>query len=319
MAKKVLIIRSSSMGDIVHALPVAYDIKQAFPDAQIDWVVEEAFRDIPRLSPFIDRFVHTAFRRWRKSIFSAKTRAEIRAVRKQLREANYDIVVDLQGLVRSALVGRWTGSRCIGYSRDTIREPLASFMYTETRHMPESLTAVRRYRMMAAECIGYEIDPDRPHFGLEPTAPMPFEVEGEFAALAINTSRENKHWAEESWVELGRRLHAEGVKCVLFWGNALEHERVTRVANQIPDAIVTPKLSLAQCATVLQKAKAAFGVDTGLAHLAAALAVPSVGVLVSTPAAWISLVSEGPCKTVGDVGVVPSVEDAYQAYKEVTA
>lgn len=319
MAKKILIIRSSSMGDIVHALPVAYDIKRAYPDARIDWVVEESFRDIPALSPFVDRCVFTAFRRWRKSLFSAKTRGEMRALRQTLRAERYDLVIDLQGLVRSALVARWTHAHSIGYSRDTIREPLASFLYDETRRMPESLTAVRRYRLMAADCLGYEIDDQKPHFGLKPPATMPVEIEGRYAAFAVNTSRDDKLWPEDRWAEIGRRLLDEGIKSVLFWGNEKERECVTRIAKNIPNAMVLPRLNLAQCATVLRGAEAAFGVDTGLAHLGAALAVPSVGIVVSTPAAWISLVSEGPCKTVGDKGVVPSVDDVWNAYKEVTA
>ena len=319
MTKKILIIRSSSMGDIVHALPVAYDIKKAYPDARIDWVVEESFRDIPTLSPFVDRCVFTAFRRWRKSLFSAKTRNEIGALRQALRQEKYDIVIDLQGLVRSAMVARWARSHSIGYSRDTIREPLASFMYDETRRMPESLTAVRRYRMMAADCLGYEIDDKKPRFGLKTVAPMPVQIEGAYAAFAVNTSRDDKLWPEDRWVEIGCRLINEGIRSVLFWGNEKERECVTRIASYIPNAMVLPKLNLAQCATVLQGAKAAFGVDTGLAHLGAALAVPSVGIIVSTPAAWIGLVSEGPCKTVGDKGVVPSVDDVWNAYKEVTA
>ncbi len=100
MAKKILVIKSSSMGDIVHALPVAYDIKKHFPDCELSWVVEESFTDIPKLSPYIDKLVVTAFRRWRKHIFSSSVRGEVLGVRRALSEAHYDLVIDLQGLIR---------------------------------------------------------------------------------------------------------------------------------------------------------------------------------------------------------------------------
>ena len=112
MPKKILIIKSSSMGDIVHALPVAYDIKKHFPDCELSWVVEESFTDIPKLSPYVDKLVVTAFRRWRKHIFSASVRGEIIAVRRALAEAKYDIVIDLQGLIRTAVVARWGVCSC---------------------------------------------------------------------------------------------------------------------------------------------------------------------------------------------------------------
>ena len=198
--RRILIIKSSSMGDVVHALPVAYDIKQALPDSRIDWVVEEAFADIVELSPWIDGKIVTAFRRWRKHPLSAETRAEVARVKKALRENRYDLVIDLQGLVRSALVARWCGVKSVGYSRDTIREPLASFFYTETKRVPESLTPVKRYRTMASVCLGYDIDADHPIYGLKakPLATRP--AEGDYAVMAVNTSREEKLWARDRWI-----------------------------------------------------------------------------------------------------------------------
>ena len=99
------------MGDIVHALPVAYDIKKHYPDCELSWVVEESFTDIPKLSPFVDKLVVTAFRRWRKNIFSSSVRGEILAVRRALAEAKYDIVID-------ARIDPHGGCRTMGRGRE---------------------------------------------------------------------------------------------------------------------------------------------------------------------------------------------------------
>ena len=145
--KKILIIKSSSMGDIIHALPVAHDIRQALPDARIDWVAEESFADIPPLAPAVEKVYVTAFRRWRNSPFSVKTRREVSALKAELQAEHYDIVIDIQGLIRSGLVARWTKAPTVGYTRQTIREPLAAFFYQQHLDLPEALGAVKRYRI----------------------------------------------------------------------------------------------------------------------------------------------------------------------------
>ena len=167
---KILVIKSSSMGDIIHALPVAHDIRQALPEAELHWVAEESFRDIPTLAPAVSKVHVTAFRRWRKAILSGPVRAEMADVKNALRAEHYDVVLDIQGLMRSAMVARWAGVPATGYSWGTAREPIASLAYARKLDLPASLGAVRRYRMAAAEALGYEIDPERPVFGLQANA-----------------------------------------------------------------------------------------------------------------------------------------------------
>ncbi len=316
--KHILIVKSSSMGDIVHALPVAYDIKKAFPDARLDWVAEEAFQDIPKLSPFVDGVIVTAFRRWRRELCKRETLSEVAEVRRQLRDAHYDAVIDLQGLIRSAVVTSWANARSYGYSRDVAREPLASFFYSEKFSVPEVLRPVRRYRVLASRALGYGIDEDAPRYGLAVGATPPgIELPANFVALAPNTSRVEKLWAEDRWVALGKRFLDVGLTPAFFWGSDEEKQRVERLAQKIGSSVVLPRMRLADCAAVIAKAHAMIGVDTGLAHLGAALAVPSVGIIVGTSAHLFSLVSEGKAVTVGDKGVVPSVDAVWRAYEEV--
>ncbi len=305
------------MGDIIHALPAARDIREHLPDARIDWVAEESFRDIPGLSPAVEKVHATAFRRWRRNIFGAETKAEAAALKAALRAEKYDLALDIQGLMRSALVAKWTGAPAAGYTFRTVREPLASLFYARRLDLPASLGAVRRCRMAAAQALGYEIDEENPRFGLEAKEAPAFEVPADSVALAVNTSRDEKLWAEENWVELGARLHAEGLSSVLYWGSGVEKARCARIAEKIPDAIVAPRSRLHVTAAAIKRSRGLIGVDTGLAHLAAALGVPSVGIFVSTSAETLRLIGDGPAESLGGVGIVPSVDDVAAAFSRV--
>ena len=316
---KILIIKSSSMGDIIHALPVAHDIRRALPDARIDWVAEESFKDIPPLAPAVDKVHVTAFRRWRKNLFSADTRREVADLKKALQAEQYDLVLDIQGLMRSGLVARWTGVPSVGYTRRTIREPLASFFYEKHLDLPESLGAVKRYRMAAAQALGYEIDPEHAVFGLKAQGRAPLLVEGRSAAFAVNTSRDEKLWPEEHWTALGRALVEEGVTPILYWGGAKEEARCRRIAEAVPGAQVAPRARLSDVAAGLAQSELMVGVDTGLAHLAAAMGIPSVGIFVATPTATLRLIGDGPAESLGGVDQIPSVEDILAAAHRVTA
>lgn len=317
--KKILVVKTSSMGDIIHALPLAADIRAARPDLEVHWLAEESFADIPTLSPVVSRVHRTAFRRWRKTPFAAGVRAEVRALKKALRAERYDLALDVQGLLRSALAARWTGSPVAGYARAVAREPLASFFYDRKLNLPESLGAVRRYRMAAAEAIGYSLTEEAPRFGLEAKAKPSLVVDGPFAAFAVNTSRDEKLWPEERWVRLGEALNARGMKSVLFWGGASEEARCRRIAEAIPGALVAPRAPLAQVAATIARAELLVGVDTGLAHLGAALGRPSVGIFVSTPTETLRLIGDGPVASLGGVGVVPETDEVLAAVEDVLA
>lgn len=316
---KILIVKSSSMGDIIHALPAAHDIHAALPEAQIDWVAEEAFADIPKLSPAVSTVHVTAFRRWRKSPFSARTREEVSAVKQALRAGRYDLVLDIQGLMRSALAASWTGVPVTGYTRKTVREPLASFFYQRKLNLPESLGAVRRYRMAAAEALGYALPGETPVFCLRAQGKVPLEVPGKTAAFAVNTSRDEKLWPEENWIALGQALEREGYTPVLYWGSARERERCERIAAGIASARIAPRARLADVAAGLSQSALMVGVDTGLAHLAAALGVPSVGIFVATPTSTLRLYGDGPAESLGGVDCIPSTEDILAAARRTAA
>ena len=314
---KLLIVKSSSMGDIVHALPVAKDIREHFPDASIDWVAEESFQDIPRLSPHVDGIIVTAFRRWARRWRDGQTWSEIKAVRERIRTGRYDMVIDLQGLARTGVVTSWAHAPAAGFSFDTVREKPAALAYS--RHLrfslQETLGAVHRYRLLAARALGYQPE-GRPRFGLRPFVPNPMAPGGPYACLAVNTSQDRKLWPESKWVETGSRLQAVGVRSVLFWGSEEEKRRAERIAQGIAGSVVAPRLPLSEVASVLYDASLVVGVDTGITHLGAALGKPTVGIFVQTSLDKVPVVGDGRYINLGGPGQMPEVRDVLKSCEE---
>jgi len=233
---RIALIKTSSMGDVIHALPVVTDIATARPDARVDWVVEESFADLPRLHPAVGDVITVAVRRWRRALASADTWAEIRAVRARLREARYDLALDLQGLVKSAWIARWTGAPIAGFDRASVREPLAALAYAKRCPVASDLHAIDRLRSLAAQALGYTLQ-GGPRFGLAPPPlELPWRPCAPYAVLLHATSRAEKSWPEDNWIALGRRLLAAGVSVVLPWGGDAERAAAQRLARAIGEA-----------------------------------------------------------------------------------
>eukprot|EP01136_Pigoraptor_vietnamica_P029210 Opistho-1_new@87222 len=165
--KRILLVKTTSMGDVIHALPAVQDILQHFPDAQIDWLVEESFADIPRLHPHVQQVFTVAIRRWRKQLLSCETWREVRAVKRAIASHTYDAVIDVQGLIKSAWMARWARGPRYGYDKDSIREPLASRFYQYQYAISYRQHAVTRIRTLVALSLGYEIPQDSPDYGLQ--------------------------------------------------------------------------------------------------------------------------------------------------------
>ena len=306
--KRILLVKTTSMGDVIHALPVVEDILKQFPDAQIDWLVEESFADIPRLHPRLQQVFTVAVRRWRKQWWRCQTWREIAAVKQAVAVQAYDAVLDLQGLVKSAVMARWARGPRHGYDRDSIREPLASRCYQHRYAIHYRQHAVVRMRTLAALALGYEVPSNLPDYGIcASQAHMPAAA---FLALHA-TSRDSKLWPEDHWVALGQHYAAQGIQMWLPWASASEQARAESIATQVPQARVLPKLSLQQLAQRMPEARFAVGVDTGLSHLAAALNMPVVALYTDTEPAYTGVAGgrHAPAVNLGGKGQCPSVAD----------
>lgn len=302
------------MGDVIHALPVVSDLVAGVPGLEVDWVVEEAFADLPRLHPGVRDVIPVAIRRWRRALTRRATWAEIRAVRARLRGGAYDLALDLQGLVKSALVARWTGAPVVGFSRACAREPLAALACARTFEVDLRAHAIERLRALAAQALGYRIQ-GLPRFDLRVPA---LRLEGlprpPYVVLLHATSRAEKQWPQPHWIALGQRLAQRGVAVCLPWGSPVEREAASRIAEAIgPSARVAPRFTLAQCARMLDDALAVVGVDTGLTHLAAGLSVPTVALFAATPAWRFGPYWTPKARSLGTDGHWPAVDAVEQA------
>jgi heptosyltransferase-1 len=307
---RILLIKTSSLGDVVHNLPVITDLRRKYPEAGIDWVVEEGFADIPRLHPGVRRVIPVALRRWRKSLLTPATWQEVGAFRATLQAENYDLVIDTQGLLKSALITRMArGKRC-GYAASSAREPLAARFYDAAFEVPRNLHAVERNRRLAALAANYSVSA-APDYGIAAT-PAP-TLEGPHAVLLTATSRDDKLWPEDRWIATGRALHERGLTCLLPAGNVAERERARQIAQAIPGAVAMPPLSLQGLAAQLAAARIVIGVDTGLVHLAAALGRPTLALFCASDPALTGVVASTPAVNLGSRGHPPSVEHVLAA------
>ena len=274
---KVCVIKTSSMGDVIHTLPALTDTQKAIPSLSIDWVVEENFAEIPRWHSAVNQIIPIALRRWRKSPFSIQTRNEWKNYRTLLQSENYDAVIDAQGLIKSALFAtRFAQGVKHGYDRQSIREPLASFFYDKKYAISYQQHAVERIRQLFAQSLGYELPQVQGDYGIARYF-LHQTSEQNYVVFIHSTTRADKHWEESEWQKLIEKITAlSDDEIRLPWGNEQEKARAERLAQAHSNVIVLPKLTLTELAKQLANAKAVVSVDTGLAHLTAALDKPNL-------------------------------------------
>lgn len=318
---RILIVKTSSFGDVVHNCPCVTDIARCVPGALIDWVVEESYVELAALHRAVRRVIPVAVRRWRGGLLSSGNWAEFGRFRDALRRERYDVVIDSQGLVKSALVAMLARGPKHGFDGGSAREPFAARFYTTRHAVPAGLHAVERNRRLAADALGYSLE-DASDYGLRVAADLPDEARAPasspYALLITMTSRAEKLWPEAHWCSVGKALEARGVRCLLPWGTEEERHRCERIAALLRDALVPRRMTLPELASLASKAKCVLGVDTGLAHLAAALDVPVVGLYCGSDPALTGLyagtVRGGKrVRNLGNAGTPPTVAQVLDA------
>ena len=301
---KILLVKTSSMGDVVQNLPMVSDIRRHFPDAQIHWVVEEAYQEIPGMHPGVNSIITVALRRWRGALWSGETWRALADLRRKFSGRQYDFILDSQGLIKSALITRLArGVRC-GLNWKSAREPLGWF-YDRVFDVPWTLHAVERNRSLAAQALRYALE-SKADYGISVRrAAFPW-LKSPYAVLLHASSSPRKLWPEAQWVELGARLNQSALTCVLPWGSTHERARSELLAQRMQHAVVPPQLALDEAASLLAGAKAVIGVDTGLTHLAAALNVPVVGIYCASRPEDTGIYSES-AVNLGGINQPPAV------------
>ncbi|MFW0006481.1 MAG: lipopolysaccharide heptosyltransferase RfaC [Arsenophonus endosymbiont of Dermacentor nuttalli] len=271
---KVLIVKTSSMGEVLHTLPALSDAVIHYPTIQFDWVVEENFAEIPSWHGAVKRVIPVAIRRWRKNWLAKSVRQERTVFRAQLQQQKYDAVIDAQGLLKSAfLITRYARGLSHGYDWKSAREPLASLFYNCCYSVKKQQHAVERIRELFADSLHYSKQIIAGDYGIAQCF-SPSALATTIAPYIIffhATTRDEKHWPESYWRQLITAVQAKGLTVKLPWATNLEHQRALRLAAGFKHVEVLPKLSLDKLAQQIVAAKAVVSVDTGLSHLTAAL------------------------------------------------
>lgn len=313
---RVLLIKMSSLGDVIHNLPVATDIRRHRPAATIDWVVEEQYAPLVAMHPAVNRVIPIALRRWRRAPFSGTSWRDIAAFLRELRSHAYDAIVETQGLLKSAVVAKLARGPICGFGPATAHERLASKFYDITCEFPPEAHKILRYRSVAARALGYAVA-GTIDYGISPRVPRPAIATARYCLAFHSTARAAKLWPEPNWVELVRLLERAGYACILPWGSDEERARSERIAAAAPGAIVPPKYSLEEMSALIAGAEVVVGVDTGFTHLAAALARPVVGIFCDSNPIDASPIGPGPTAYRGHIGNPPVVGAVADAIREI--
>lgn len=311
---RVLIIKTSSMGDVIHTLPALTDAMRVIPNIRFDWVVEEKFRAIPAWHPAVDRVIPIALRRWRKSKSRNpfKMWRALKAFYAILNQEKYDLVIDAQGLLKSALMTRFVSVPCAGYQSHCIREKSASFFYQHCYDVSWQQHAVERIRQLFSQALYYPRPTTMADYGVNKNQWLEAKQEP-YVLFFHGTTWANKHWPENYWKMLIKLLNKRQLRVKLSWGTSEEYKRSHRLSQQ-GDAEILPDLDINGLVSVIANASAVVAVDTGLCHLASALNIPTVALFGPTDPEKTGVMGEKQVNLTADFSCAPCLkrECSYQ-------
>ncbi|MAT50635.1 MAG: lipopolysaccharide heptosyltransferase I [Porticoccaceae bacterium] len=284
----VLIVKLTSMGDLVQALPALTDASGARPGLAFDWVVDEAFAEVPSWHPAVNRVIKTAHRRWRKGVAKFAI-GELGAFVSDLRQRRYDAVIDAQTNLKSSLVTRLARGPRHGPDRASVREWPAHWAYQHHYTIERNRLAIDRWRQLFAAVLGYPQPDTAPDFGLNGISWRKPEVAPAepYLVFVPNASWDNKYWTESHWRDLVARAVTDGYQVLLTWGSDKERMRTESLAKGLNGATVLPRMNLTDIAGMMVHSGGTIAMDTGLAHVSAALGVPTVTLYGPTDPALI--------------------------------
>ena len=337
-APKILLVKLSSLGDVLHNLPIFWDLRARLPHAQIDWAVEESYVHLlqPLLSTDgfrgVDRIIPFGLRRWKKNLFKLQTWKEFFAFRKALQAVSYDVLIETQGLLKSALVcalarkssyavvaGLANATEFSGY------EPMARAFYNQCVQVPNQCHAIDRSRWVMSSALDWPLlnrQENPTHFYPESYVAQlgSSEISSDLRILKKPyilcfhcTAREAKRWSNEHWISLGQSLSSKGYQIVFPWGNSSEKKISVQLASQIEGAIVPEAFSIQEAFPIIASAALTVGVDTGLTHLAAVLGKPTIEIYCDSPRWKTEGYWSDQIINLGDIKAPPTVNAALSA------
>lgn len=278
MAKRVLLIKLTSMGDLMHALPALTDATRAIPGIQFDWVVDESFAEVPAWHPAVNQIICSAHRRWKKNLFVSIVDGELSRFYHQLNQSDYDIVLDAQNNLKSAVITWLRRGPSHGLDKQSVREKPAHWAYSYHHSADRSQHAVAHQRLLMSEALGYPLPDTEPDHGIDCSRLRKPDIQlpDRYLFFVHNASWTTKLWPEVHWHQLIKLARQDNYQVILPCGNEDERLRANRLAEQHDNTIALPKLPLSEVGWIINNATGAVCCDTGLCHLSGLLDIPAV-------------------------------------------
>ena len=278
---KVAIVKLSAMGDIIHAMVVLQYIKEADPTIQIDWIVEQGFAEVLKNNPHIDNILPINLKAIKKDKLALFQ--EIKRV-KEYAQNRYDLVIDAQGLLKSSITAKLLGKRVAGFSKESIREGVASYFYHQKIKIAYEQNAIERNIKVIGQPLNTTITEEqilnkKPFLYFDKEHKLPLEVT-EYIVFIVGASVKNKIYPKEKFLDIAKRLNE---KTIVVWGNNEEREVALYLEKSLKNVQLSPKLNLDELKQLIANAKLVIGGDTGPTHMAWGLNVPSVTIFGNTP------------------------------------
>ena len=309
---KILIIKTSSLGDIVHANSIISDLKINHANVEIHWLVEESFADLLNIFP-TQKVIISKFRSWKNNLFKKNTYIELSKLKQALRSENYDYVIDLQGLIRTGLISRSLNS--FGFDSNSIKEKFASYFYKKTFNVKKNLHAITRNRLLVASVMNYTIDLNNISFSYNFKKD---HTDHHSIMFLTGTSNVQKKWPLKYWVKLAHLFERDNYKIFLPWGSVKEYEECLAIYDQTTNCEILEKMNIDQLAKKIASTRFAIGVDTGLTHLASSLDIPTIGIYTfSNPDLTGVKSTKTPAFNMGSINNTPFPEDIFKKFTDL--
>ena len=296
------------MGDLMHALPALTEAKEHFKEIEFDWVVDKAFSEVPKWHPAVNKIITTDHRNWKKQLLSPNSRKAFRAVIHEINTTDYDLVIDMQNNLKSALVSFMCKHQVIGMDSKSVREYLAHFSYNKKISISKALHAITRQKILLSNALGYSTSSliDYGVSDMEFKKPS-FNLPDRYVVLVQNASWKTKQWSIANWQLLVKHFDDSGIEMILPSGNEEEHQRAKQIASFSDKAYALRPLPLNETAHIMKKAEFSVCSDTGLAHLSAVVETPSVTLYGPTDTKLIGTEGKNQLHLVGSNNNIDSI------------
>lgn len=320
MRKRILIIRLTSLGDIIHTYPMVYDIKHNINNVKIDWLVDESFAEVVKLNPLINKVIAIPLRQWKKN----KLLFVFNLIKwlKSLKYIKYDYIIDSQGLIKSAMLSKYFIGMHYGFDKESVREKLATIFYDRTFKIEKNQLAVNKNRELASKIFEYNIS-DKINFGITNAFPSLNDYNCKYIIFFHACSNDKKKYPIELFAKLANNLisYNNNIFIILPYGNLKEKEQSLLIQNKVTkkEQVVIPKeiFSFSELHSLIYNSEFVFGVDTGLTHLANALNKPLIAIFTHTNPKRTGIIESNIAKNIGGNQNIPSIDIILTIHKNL--